>query len=202
MRKIELVDLKSQYKHIQPEIDKAIRDVLETTSFINGPEVKKFRDSLSEYLENIHIVPCANGTDALQISMMSLGLRPGDEVITPAFTYAATAEVIALLRLIPKFVDVDELSFNINPDKIAEAIGLKTKAIVPVHLFGQCADMAPILKIAKEKNLFVIEDLAQSIGAKYFFRMAPKSFQVQWEISEVPRFSHQKILAAMAMVEL
>lgn len=174
--KIEMVDLKTQYAAIQPEVDKAILQVLETTSFINGPSVKKFKEAVSSYLENIHVVPCANGTDALQICMMALGLKPGDEVITPAFTYAATAEVIALLGLIPKFVDVDEHSFNIDPVKITEALSPKTKAIVPVHLFGQCADIEPILQIAKEKHLVVIEDLAQSIAAKYNFSSGAKKF--------------------------
>ena len=169
MRNIELVDLKAQYCKIKPQIDNAIQEVIETTSFINGPAVKRFKENLSIYLDNIHIVPCANGTDALQIGMMALDLQPGDEVITPAFTYAATAEVLALLGLIPKFVDVDEQSFNINPEKVEEAIGPKTKAMVPVHLFGQCADMETLMKIAKEKNIWVIEDLAQSIGAKYFY---------------------------------
>jgi UDP-2-acetamido-2-deoxy-ribo-hexuluronate aminotransferase len=169
MRKIELVDLKTQYQNIQPEVDKAIQEVLNSTSFIGGPAVKEFKEQLSIYLNNTPVVPCANGTDALQIAMMALDLQPGDEVIVPAFTYAATAEVIALLKLVPKFVDVEEGSFNISPEKFAEAITPKTKAVVPVHLFGQCADMEPIIKIAAEKGIYVIEDLAQSIGAKYRF---------------------------------
>jgi dTDP-4-amino-4,6-dideoxygalactose transaminase len=169
MRKIELVDLKNQYKRIQPELDTAIQDVLESTSFINGPAVKKFKENLSAYLGGASVVPCANGTDALQICMMALGLQPGDEVLVPAFTYAATAEVIALLRLTPRFVDVDADTFNINIQKMKEATGERTKAIVPVHLFGQCADMEPILAWAREKNLKIIEDLAQSIGASYTF---------------------------------
>jgi UDP-2-acetamido-2-deoxy-ribo-hexuluronate aminotransferase len=169
MRKIELVDLKNQYKRIQPELDIAIQDVLESTSFINGPAVKKFKENLSAYIDGASVIPCANGTDALQICMMALGLRSGDEVLVPAFTYAATAEVIALLGLTPRFVDVDADSFNINVEKMREATGPQTKAIVPVHLFGQCADMEPILEWAKEKNLHVIEDLAQSIGARYTF---------------------------------
>lgn len=167
MRKIELVDLKSQYKHIQTEIDKAIQEVIESAGFINGPAVKSFQQSLSAYLNNIHVVPCANGTDALQVCMMTLGLKPGDEVITPAFTFAATAEVIALLQLVPKFVDVDPQTFNLNPRCIEQAIGPKTKAIVPVHLFGQSADLQPILEIAREHHLWVIEDCAQAVGAKY-----------------------------------
>ncbi len=169
MRKIELVDLKTQYKSIQPEVDKAIRDVIDTTSFINGPAVKKFKENLSVYLDNTEVIPCANGTDALQIGMMALELKPGDEVIVPSFTFAATAEVIALLGLIPKFVDVDENTFNIDVEKLQDAIGPKTKAIVPVHLFGQCADMEPLMKLALDKNIYVIEDMAQAIGATYTF---------------------------------
>ncbi len=169
MRKIELVDLKTQYTKIQPEVDKAIQEVIDSTSFINGEAVKILKTNLSSYLGNCHIVPCANGTDALQISMMTLGLNPGDEVITPAFTFAATAEVIALLDLIPTFVDVDEKTFNIDPQKIKEAITPRTKAILPVHLFGQSAQMEPILKMATESNLLIIEDVAQAISTKYFF---------------------------------
>lgn len=176
MRKIELVDLKTQYVNIQPEVEQAIKEVLETATFINGPAVKSFKSNLSAYLNHASVVPCANGTDALQICMMALGLNRGDEVILPAFTYAATAEVIALLGLIPKFVDVDETSFNIDVTKIEEAITSKTKAIVPVHLFGQCADMEPLLKIADSKNIFVIEDVAQAIGAKYTFSSGEEKF--------------------------
>lgn len=176
MRKIELVDLKSQYLKIQSEIDGAISEVIHTTSFINGPAVKKFKENLSKYLGNATVIPCANGTDALQISMMALGLKPGDEIITPAFTFAATAEVIALLGLIPKFVDVDERTFNIDPDKIKAAISPKTKAILPVHLFGQCADMESIINIAKDAQLFIIEDTAQAISAQYTFSSGTKKF--------------------------
>lgn len=180
MRKLELVDLKTQYKNIQKEVDKAIQEVLETTSFINGPAVSDFKNGLSKYLNNAEVVPCANGTDALQICMMALNLKPGDEVIVPSFTYAATAEVIALLGLIPRFVDVDEHSFNLDTSKLAESIGPKSKAIVPVHLFGQCADMEPILKIAKENNLYVIEDLAQAIGSEYTSSSGMKDFAGNW----------------------
>lgn len=176
MRKIELVDLKNQHKNIQPEVDQAIAEVLETATFINGPAVKKFKSNLSTYLNNTPIVPCANGTDALQICMMALGFKRGDEVVLPAFTYAATAEVIALLGLVPKFVDVEESSFNIDVKKIEEVITSKTKAIVPVHLFGQCVDMEPLLQITDAKNIYVIEDLAQAIGSKYKFSNGEEKF--------------------------
>ena len=169
MRKIELVDLKSQYLKIEAEVDKALQEVLHTTSFINGPAVKNFQENLSQYLGNVQVVPCANGTDALQICMMALDLQPGDEVILPAFTYAATAEVIALLKLVPRFVDVDEQTFNIDPMQFEAAISPKTKAVVPVHLFGQCADMEPLLQIAAAHKIAVIEDTAQAIGAQYTF---------------------------------
>jgi len=170
MRNIEMVDLVSQYRKIKDEVDAAVWEVMGTASFINGPAVKKFQADLEKYTgSGVHVVPCANGTDALQISMMALGLEPGDEVITPAFTYAATAEVMALLRLVPKFVEVDERTFNIDPSKIAAAVGPKTKAVVPVHLFGQCADMSAVLDVARAHNLAVIEDVAQAIGAVYRF---------------------------------
>tara|TARA_B110000116_G_C16752985_1_gene544326 strand:- start:398 stop:1528 length:1131 start_codon:yes stop_codon:yes gene_type:complete len=167
MKKIQMVDLKSQYLVIKNEIDEAINNVINNTSFINGPSVKYFQDDLEKYLGVNHVIPCANGTDALQISLMSLGLSPGDEVITSDFTFAATVEVISLLGLTPVLVDVDENSFNINPKEIEKAITEKTKVIIPVHLFGQSAEMDEILKIAKKNNLFVIEDNAQGIGAKY-----------------------------------
>src|SRR5688500_5090720 len=141
MRKIELVDLKTQHSKIESDINKAIQEVMQTTSFINGPAVKQFKENLSAYLQGGLVVPCANGTDALQICMMAMNLKPGDEVILPAFTYAATAEVIGLMQLIPRFVDVDPQTFNIDPGKIEAAISAKTKAIVPVHLFGQSSDM-------------------------------------------------------------
>lgn len=169
MKKIQMVDLKSQYNKIKPQIDEAIVKVVESTAFINGPEVKDFQISLEKYLDVKHVIPCANGTDALQIAMMALDLQPGDEVITTDFTFAATVEVIALLKLTPVLVDVYPDTFNIDIEAIKKAITPKTKAIVPVHLFGQCANMEPILKLAKEHNLYVIEDNAQAIGADYTF---------------------------------
>lgn len=169
MKKIQMVDLQSQYQKIQPEIDAAISEVVASAAFINGPEVKKFQSDLESYLDVKHVIPCANGTDALQIAMMGLGLEQGDEVITADFTFAATVEVIALLKLTPVLVDVDPNTFNIDLEALKKAITPKTKAIVPVHLFGQCANMEAILKIAKEHNLFVIEDTAQAIGADYTF---------------------------------
>jgi UDP-2-acetamido-2-deoxy-ribo-hexuluronate aminotransferase len=164
-----MVDLQSQYQHIKPEIDKGIQDVIDSCAFINGPAVKSFQENLEKYLGVKHVIPCANGTDALQVSMMALGLKPGDEVITTSFTFIATAEVIALLQLTPVLVDVDPDTFNIDPKAIEKAITPKTKAIVPVHLFGQCAPMEEILELAKKHNLFVIEDACQSIGADYIF---------------------------------
>ncbi len=169
-----MVDLKGQYAHIQKEVDEAILSAIREAQFINGPQVGSFANELSEYLDGAHVIPCANGTDALQIAMMALDLKPGDEVIVPSFTYVATAEVIGLLNLKPVMVDVDPNSFNITADKIKPAITSKTKAIVPVHLFGQCADMEPILALAKEKGLFVIEDTAQAIGASYTFKDGTK----------------------------
>jgi len=169
MKPIQMVDLKSQYEKIQTEIDQAVLNVIRSTAFINGPEVKGFQEDLEKYLDAKHVIPCANGTDALQIAMMALGLKPGDEVITASFTYIATAEVIALLQLKPVLVEVNPRTFNIDPAAIRAAITPKTKAIVPVHLFGQCADMESILAIAKEHNLFVVEDTAQAIGATYTF---------------------------------
>ncbi|MCK5678667.1 MAG: aminotransferase class I/II-fold pyridoxal phosphate-dependent enzyme, partial [Flavobacteriaceae bacterium] len=165
MKKIQMVDLQSQYQKIQPQVDKAILEVVGSAAFINGPEVKNFQTELEEYLQVKHVIPCANGTDALQIAMMGLGLEQGDEVITADFTFAATVEVIALLKLTPVLVDVDADTFNMNIDALKKAITPKTKAIVPVHLFGQCANMEAVLEVAKEYNLFVIEDNAQAIGA-------------------------------------
>ena len=170
MKKIQMVDLIGQYEKIQPEIDKAVIDVIRSSAYINGPEVTAFRSELENYLKVKHVIPCANGTDALQIAMMALGLKPGDEVITASFTYVATAEVIALLQLKPVLVDVLPGTFTIDPKAIEAAITPKTKAIVPVHLFGQCADMDTINAIAKKHNLFVIEDIAQAIGADYTMR--------------------------------
>lgn len=167
MKKINMVDLKSQYDKIKEEIDQAILKVVESTAFINGPEVKNFQQDLEKYLGVKHVIPCANGTDALQVSMMALGLKPGDEVIAPSFTFVATAEVIALLGLTPVLVDVDPDTFNIDPKAIEKAITPKTKAIVPVHLFGQCSDMDLIMDIANKHHLFVIEDNCQAIGADF-----------------------------------
>ncbi len=169
-----MVDLVSQYEKIQEEIDKAVIDVIRSAAYINGPEVKSFQAELEAFLGVKHVIPCANGTDALQIAMMALGLKPGDEVITANFTYVATAEVIALLQLTPVLVDVDPETFNIDTDAIRAAITPKTKAIVPVHLFGQCAPMDEIMEIAKEHNLYVIEDTAQAIGSVYTSRDGSK----------------------------
>ena len=167
--KIEMVDLKGQYDKIQEEIDTALLKAIRGARFINGPEVATFVKNLSDYLGGTHVISCANGTDALQIAMMALGLEPGDEVIVPSFTYVATAEVIGLLGLKPVMIDVDPFHFNVTKDNIKQAIGPKTKAIVPVHLFGQCADMESILALAKENRLYVIEDAAQAIGSVYTF---------------------------------
>ena len=169
MKKIHMVDLKNQYDKIQQEIDEAVINVIRSTAFINGPEVKAFQSELEQYLQISNVIPCANGTDALQIAMMALNLQPGDEVITASFTYVATAEVIALLKLKPVLVDVNPDTFNIDADAIEKAITSRTKAIVPVHLFGQCAEMEKIMDIAKRNNLYVIEDTAQAIGASYTF---------------------------------
>jgi UDP-2-acetamido-2-deoxy-ribo-hexuluronate aminotransferase len=162
---IRMVDLKGQYEKIKAEIKVEFERILDNTAFINGPTVQDFTKNLSEYLNVKHVIPCANGTDALQIAMMALDLQPGDEVITTPFTFIATAEVIELLRLKPVFIDVHPDSFNIDEDKIEEVITSKTKAIVPVHLFGQCSNMNRIMEIAKKHDLFVIEDNAQAIGA-------------------------------------
>lgn len=164
-----MVDLRSQYHNIQQEIDKAILDVVESSAFINGPAVKQFADNLAKYLNVKHVIPCANGTDALQIAMMALDLEPGDEVITPSFSYIAAAETIAILRLKPVFVDSDPNTFNIDIESLKKAITPKTKAIIPVHLFGQVCDMQPILEIANNYDIPVIEDTAQAIGAEYTF---------------------------------
>ena len=164
-----MVDLKSQYHHIKDQIDQAVIECISSTAFINGPAVKEFQINLENYLGVKHVIPCANGTDSLQIAMMALELQPGDEVICPAFTYVATAEVIGLLGLTPVMVDVDPNTFNITAEDIEKAITPKTKAIVPVHLYGQSCDMEPIMKLASKYNLFVIEDNAQAIGADYTF---------------------------------
>lgn len=164
---IQMVDLKKQYLKIKEEVDAAVINVMTNANFINGQEVKTFQQNLESYLNVKHVIPCANGTDALQIAMMGLGLQPGDEVITASFTYVATAEVIALLGLVPVLVEAKESDYTIDPAEIEKAITSKTKAIVPVHLFGQGADMNAIMEIAKKHNLFVIEDTAQALGATY-----------------------------------
>lgn len=170
-----MVDLKGQYAHIKEQVNSSIMEVLETTAFVNGPEVHNFQKELEEYLNVKHVIPCANGTDALQIAMMALGLKPGDEVITADFTFAATVEVIALLQLTPVLVDVDPINFNIDVEAIKKAITPKTKAIVPVHLFGLAANMDEIMAIAEQHNLYVIEDNAQGIGADYISKDGSKS---------------------------
>jgi len=169
MREIRMVDLKIQYDNLRSEIDDAIFSVINSTAFIRGPEVKLFEDELRAYMGVRNVITCANGTDALQLAMMTLGLKPGDEVITTDFTFIATIEVVALLGLKPVIVDPEPGSFNISPDKIRKAITPLTRAIVPVHLFGQCADMETILDIARSNNLFVIEDAAQATGSDYIF---------------------------------
>jgi len=169
MKKIQMVDLKSQYDKIATAVNASIQEVLESNTYINGPQVHQFQKSLEEYLGVKHVIPCANGTDALQIAMMGLDLKPGDEVITADFTFAATVEVIALLQLTPVLVDVDLVNMNISIEAIKKAITPKTKAIVPVHLFGRAANMEAVMSIAKEHNLYVIEDNAQAIGANCNF---------------------------------
>lgn len=175
MRKIQMVDLKGQYEHIKTEVEQGIQEVIDTTSFINGPAVHAFQKELEEYLDAKHVIPCANGTDALQIAMMGLGLKPGDEVITADFTFAATVEVIALLQLTPVLVDVDPVTFNIDVEAVKRAITPKTRAIVPVHLFGLAANMDEIMDLAKEHDLYVIEDNAQGIGADYIWKDGSKT---------------------------
>lgn len=167
--RIDMVDLIGQYKHIEAGIDNAIKQVLINANYINGREVKEFEENLGTYLDNVNVIACANGTDALQIALMALGLKPGDEVIVPSFTYVATAEVIGLLGLVPVMVDVDEYTYNITAELIEPAITSKTKAIVPVHLFGQCADMEAILNLANKHEIKVIEDTAQALSSKYTF---------------------------------
>ena len=169
MRPIQMVDLKQQYLHIKQEVDAAVLDVLNSSAFINGKPVQELANDLNTYLGVKYTIPCANGTDALQIAMMALNLQPGDEVITPSFTYIATTEVVALLRLKPVFVEVDPKTFCIDPDAIRKAITPKTKAIVPVHLYGHAANMEEIMKIADEHHLYVIEDNAQAIGADFIY---------------------------------
>ena|SRR5665647_533761 len=167
---VQMVDLKGQYSKMQNEIDQAVLQTIRNAAFINGPEVKIFQEKLEDFTGSNYVIPCANGTDALQIALMALDLSPGDEIIVPAFTYVATAEVIALLGLVPVMVDVDARTFNIDPKQIGKAITPKTKAIVPVHLFGQSSDMEPIMELAEEYKLWVIEDNAQSLGSAYTFK--------------------------------
>ena len=175
MKKIQMVDLKSQYEKIKSTVDASIQEVLDTNTYINGPLVHQFQKNLEDYLGAKHVIPCANGTDALQIAMMGLGLQPGDEVITADFTFAATVEVIALLQLTPVLVDVDMVNMNIDIDALKKAITPKTKAIVPVHLFGRAANMDAIMEIAAQYNLYVIEDNAQAIGADYVSKSGSKA---------------------------
>lgn len=169
MKKIQMVDLQTQYQHIKADVDRAIQAVIDSASFIKGPAVTAFQEHLETYTGAKHVIPVGNGTDALQIALMALGLKPGDEVITPTFTFIATAEVVALLGLTPVVVDVDWDTMNISVESIRKAITPRTKAIVPVHLFGQCADMEAIMSIAQEHGLYVVEDACQAIGAKYTF---------------------------------
>ena len=169
MLNLQMVDLKRQYGKIKPEIDAAIQNVVESTAYINGPDVNHFATELAGYLGVKHVIPCANGTDALQIALMALGLQPGDEVITASYTYIATVEVVALLRLKPVFVDVDADTFTMNIESVKRAITPKTKAIIPVHLYGQSADMEPLIALAKEHGIPLIEDNAQAIGSSYTF---------------------------------
>ena len=180
---IQMVDLKKQYLRLKTDIDTAIHQCLENTDFINGAYVKEFQRDLAVYLRAKRVISCANGTDALQLAMMGLGLRPGDEVIVPTFTYVATAETIALLGLTPVWVDVDPLTFTISPEAVAVALTPRAKAVVPVHLFGQCAHMEPLLDLAAQNGLYVIEDVAQALGSQYQF--AEGSFESAGTIGQV-----------------
>ena len=172
--KLQMVDLQGQYLKIKEEIDVGIRQVIETSAFINGPQVKQFASELANYASCKHVIPCANGTDALQIALMALNLKPGDEVIVPAFTYVASAEVIGLLGLTPVMVDVDYATFNVTAANLEKALSPKTKAIIPVHLFGQSCDMEPIMQFAEKHHLYVVEDNAQALGAMYTFSNGAK----------------------------
>ncbi|MCO5236561.1 MAG: DegT/DnrJ/EryC1/StrS family aminotransferase [Chitinophagaceae bacterium] len=174
MRPLQMVDLKQQYEHIKKDVDQALHEVLDSCAFINGKPVQDFANSLAGYLGAKYVIPCANGTDALQIALMSLQLQPGDEVITPSFTYIATTEVIALLRLKPVFVDVDPKTFCLVPEEVEKAITAKTKAIIPVHLYGHAAPMEPLMRIAEKYGLFIVEDNAQAIGCDYTFSNGDK----------------------------
>lgn len=167
MKKIQMVDLKTQYQNIKEEVDNSIQQVIDSSAFINGPHVKQFAANLADYLDVKHVIPCANGTDALQIALMALELKPGDEVITPDFTFISTVEVVKLLGLKPVIVDVDKDNFLMDPEQVKAAITYKTKAIVPVHLFGQCVDMCELTDIAEDNNLYIIEDTAQAIGSDF-----------------------------------
>ena len=169
MKKIQMVDLQSQYQKIKVEVDRGIQEVIDSAAFIKGAAVSRFEQNLASYTGAKHVIPVGNGTDALQIALMALGLKPGDEVITPTFTFIATAEVVALLGLKPVLVDVDWDTMNISLEAVRKAITDKTKAIVPVHLFGQCADMEGLLELAKEKGLYIVEDACQAIGSEYQF---------------------------------
>ncbi len=170
MDAIKMVDLRRQYLKIKAEVDAAVMEVIDTTAFINGPAVHQFQKNLETYLDCKHVIPCANGTDALQIALMALNLQPGDEVITTSFTFVATVEVIELLKLKPVMVDVDPRTFNMDINQLRKAITPRTRVILPVHLFGQCADMEAIIQIAEESNLYVIEDTCQAIGADFIFK--------------------------------
>ncbi len=167
MREIQMVDLQSLYLDIKTDVDSAIQEVLNTSAFINGKDVQDFGKNLANWNKTTHVITCGNGTDGLQIALMALDLKPGDEIIVPAFTYIATVEVIALLGLVPVFVDAEPQTFNLDVSQIESKISSKTKAIMPVHLYGQCADMESISTIADAHNLYVIEDLAQAIGSEY-----------------------------------
>ncbi|MEE1254420.1 MAG: DegT/DnrJ/EryC1/StrS family aminotransferase [Paludibacteraceae bacterium] len=169
MKKIQMVDLQSQYQRIKQDIDEGIQEVIQSAAFIKGKKVTDFQHHLEQYTGAKHVIPVGNGTDALQIALMALGLKPGDEVITPTFTFIATAEVVALLGLTPVVVDVDWDTMNMDMDAVRRAITPKTKAIVPVHLFGQCVEMEALMHLAKEHNLYIIEDACQAIGAQYTF---------------------------------
>ena len=166
---LQMVDLKTQYERLKSDIDAGIREVIESTQFVKGPQVTRFQENLAEYTGSKHVIAVGNGTDALQIALMALGLRPGDEVITPTFTFIATAEVVALLGLTPVVVDVDWGTMNMSVEAVRKAITPRTKAIVPVHLFGQCADMEPLMELAREHGLYIVEDACQAIGARYTF---------------------------------
>ena len=175
MTPIEMVDLKGQYEKIKKEINCGIQEVLDSTAFVKGKKVSIFQENLENYLGVKHVIPVGNGTDALQIALMALGLKPGDEVITPTFTFIATAEVVALLGLTPVLVDVDFDTFNISIESVKKAITSKTKAIIPVHLFGQNADMEELMQLAKQRNLYIVEDACQSIGSVYTFNNGQKA---------------------------